>query len=228
MKDYYVVLGIPRNEDPRGIREAYRQLAKRYHPDRARPEASTAFREVVEAYEALADPERRSRFDRSLRRTEGRLDVAPDTIVLDDEPPPEPLSPEPVSLMRGFRRMHPSREDILERVLHNVLPARAPKGEQTVALDSELLLSGAERARGGVTWLAVPVFRGCSGCGGSGGGWLYPCPACHGCGVVEGEARLRISIPPREPEGVVLDVPLEPVGVHNLRVRLRLRVAAEL
>src|SRR5262249_46217789 len=109
IKDYYVVLGIPRNEDPRGIREAYRQLAKRYHPDRAGPEANTAFREVVEAYEALSDPERRSRFDRSLRRTEGRLDVAPDTIVLDDEPPPEPLSPEPVSLMRGFRRMHPSR-----------------------------------------------------------------------------------------------------------------------
>jgi hypothetical protein len=163
-----------------------------------------------------------------LRRAEGRLDVAPDTIVLDDEPPPEPLSPEPVSLMRGFRRMHPSREDILERLLHNVLPARAPKGEQTVALDTELLLSGAEHARGGVTWLDVPVFRACSACGGSGGGWLYSCASCHGCGVFEGQARLRISIPPGEPEGVVLDVPLEPAGVHNLLVRLRLRVDAGL
>ena len=228
MKDYYVVLGIPRNEDPHGIREAYRQLAKRYHPDRAGPEASTAFREVVEAYEALSDPERRSRFDRSLRRTEGQLDVAPDTIVLDDEPPPEPLSPEPVSLMRGFRRMQPSRDEILERVLHNVLPARAPKGEQTVALDAELVLSAAERARGGVTWLDVPVFSRCPVCGGSGGGWLYPCSACHGCGVVEGEARLRVSIPPWAPEGVVLDVPLEPAGVHNLVVRLRLRVGSGL
>ena len=228
MKDYYVVLGVPRNEDPHGIREAYRQLAKRYHPDRAGPEASTAFREVVEAYEALSDPERRSRFDRSLRRAEGRLDVAPDTIVLDDEPPPEPLSPEPVSLMRGFRRMYPSRDEILERVLHNVLPARAPKGEQTVALDTELLLSAAERARGGVTWLDVPVFRGCPACGGSGGGLLYPCAACHGCGVVEGEARLRVSIPPRAREGVVLDVPLELAGVYNLLVRLRLRVGSGL
>jgi hypothetical protein len=228
MKDYYVVLGIPRNEDPRGIREAYRQLAKHYHPERAGPEANTTFREVAEAYEALSDPERRSRFDRSLRRAEGRLDVAPDTIVLDDEPPPEPLSPEPVSLMRGFRRMHPSREDILTLLLHNVLPARAPKGEQAVALDTELLLSGAERARGGVTWLEVPVFRACSLCGGSGGGWLYPCATCHGCGVFEGQARLRVSIPPGEPEGVMLDVPLEPVGVHNLLVRLRLRVDAGL
>ena len=81
MKDYYVVLGVPRNETPRGIREAYRQLAKRYHPERVGPEASTTFRDVVEAYEALSDQERRSRLDRGLRRVEGRLDVAPDTIV---------------------------------------------------------------------------------------------------------------------------------------------------
>jgi molecular chaperone DnaJ len=226
MKDYYVVLGIPRNESPRGIREAYRQLAKRYHPDRAGPEASTEFRDVGEAYEALSDPDRRLRFDRGLRRAEGRLDVAPDTIVLDDEPPPEPLSPEPVSLMRGFRRMHPSREEILDRVLHNLLPARAPKGEQTVALQTELVLSAAERARGGVVWLDVPVFRGCPACGSSGGGWLYPCATCDGRGVVEREARLRVSIPPRAPDGVVLDVPLAPAGVHNLVVRLRLRVDA--
>src|SRR5262249_47720148 len=127
MKDYYVVLGIPRNEDPHGIREAYRQLAKRYHPDRAGPEASTAFREVVEAYDAPSALGPGSRFDRGLRRTEAQRAVARDTTVLDDEPPPDPLSPEPVSLMRGFRRMHPSRDEILERVLHNVLPARAPK-----------------------------------------------------------------------------------------------------
>jgi hypothetical protein len=46
--------------------------------------------------------------------------------------------------------------------------------------------------------------------------------------VVEGEARLRVSIPPWAPEGVVLDVPLEPAGVHNLVVRLRLRVGSGL
>ena len=112
MKDYYVVLGVPRNENLRGIREAYRQLAKRYHPDRAGQEGSTAFRDLVEAYAALSDLEQRSRLDRSLQRAEGRLDIAPDTIVFDDDLPPEPLAPAPVSLMRGFSRVRPSREEI--------------------------------------------------------------------------------------------------------------------
>jgi hypothetical protein len=224
MKDYYVVLGVPRNESPRGIREAYRQLAKRYHPDRAGQEGSTALREVVAAYEALSDREERSRLDRGLQRAEGRLDVAPDTIVFDDDLPPEPLAPAPVSLMRDFRCVRPSSEEILDRVLNNLLTARAPKGEQTVALDAELILSGAEGARGGVARLDIPVFRRCPVCGGTGGDWMYSCSTCDDRGVVAGEARLRVSIPPRAPDGVVLEVPLQEAGIHNLLVRLRLRV----
>jgi hypothetical protein len=224
MKDCYVVLGVPRNESPRGIREAYRQLAKRYHHDRAGGEASTTFRDVVEAYEALSDQERRSRLDRGLRRVEGRLDVAPDTIVFGDDLPPEPLAPEPVSLMRGFKHMRPSGEEILDRVLNNLLTGRAPKGEQTVALDAELVLSAAEGTRGGVARLDVPVFRYCPACGGTGGEWMYPCSTCDDRGVVEGEARLRVSIPPRAPDDIVLEVPLQQAGIHNLLVRLRLRV----
>jgi molecular chaperone DnaJ len=61
MKNYYLVLGVPRDEqDPRGIRDAYRQLAKEYHPDRAGPEGATALRDVVEAYEVLSHDEQRA------------------------------------------------------------------------------------------------------------------------------------------------------------------------
>ena len=60
MKNYYLILGVPRDEqDPRGIRDAYRQLAKQYHPERAGPEGATAFRDVVEAYEVLSHDEQR-------------------------------------------------------------------------------------------------------------------------------------------------------------------------
>jgi hypothetical protein len=135
-----------------------------------------------------------------------------------------PLAPEPVSLMRGFKRVRPSAEEILDRVLNNLLTGRAPKGEQTVALDAELVLSAAEGARGGVARLDVPVFRRCPACGGTGGEWMYPCSTCDDRGVVEGEERLRVSIPPRAPDGVVIEVPLQQAGIHNLLVRLRLRV----
>src|SRR5262249_15663888 len=102
--DYYLVLGVSRDETSRGIRHACRQPAKRHHPDLAGPEQAGAFRELVEAYEVLSDAEKRRRYTRGLRRAEGRLDVAPDTIVFSEEVPAEPLAPGPVSVRYGFRR----------------------------------------------------------------------------------------------------------------------------
>src|SRR5262249_44980799 len=65
--DYYLVLGVSRDETSRGIRDAYRQLAKRHHPDLAGPEQAEAFRELVEAYEVLSDAEKRRRYKRGPR-----------------------------------------------------------------------------------------------------------------------------------------------------------------
>jgi DnaJ-class molecular chaperone len=225
MKNYYLVLGVPRDEeDPRGIRDAYRQLAKQYHPDRAGPEGATAFRDVVEAYEVLSHDERRALHDQGLRRAEGRLDVAPDSIVLADDVPPEPLAPVPVSIPRGFRHVGPSPEELLDRVLHNLLTARASKAERLQALDAELVLSAAEVERGGVVRLGVPVFRTCPRCGGTGGDWLYPCSTCDHRGVVETEVPVRVHIPLRVWDGTMLELPLRDVGIYNLHVRLHLRI----
>src|SRR5262249_14145158 len=222
MKDHYLVLGVPRREGALGIRDAYRRLAKQCHPDRAGPEGATAFREVFEAYEVLRDSERRALHDRRLRRAEGRLDVAPDTIV--EQIPAEPLTPEPLSIPRGFRRVHPSAEELLERVLHNLLAARATKAERLRPLDVEVVLSSAEAACGGLLRLGVPVFRTCPRCGGRGGNWLSTCPTCDDSGVVEAEAPLGVRIPPRTRDGTVLEVALDAAGVRNLYVRLHLRV----
>ena len=155
MKDYYLVLGVPRREKPQGIRDAYRLLAKRYHPDRAGPGGMTRLQEIIEAYEVLRNEERRAGHDWRLRRAEARLDEAPDTIVQDV--PGEPIAP--MSIPRGFRRVHPSPEELLDRVLHNLLTGRATKGERLQALDAEVILSAGEAARGGLLRLGVPVFR---------------------------------------------------------------------
>ena len=65
-KDYYRVLGVDRDAPAEDIKKAYRQLALKYHPDRnpGSKEAEEKFKEAAEAYSVLADPEKRSAYDR--------------------------------------------------------------------------------------------------------------------------------------------------------------------
>ena len=55
-RDYYVLLGVDPATTARGIRDAYRHLALRYHPDRAGPQSTRFFQDVVDAYRVLSDP----------------------------------------------------------------------------------------------------------------------------------------------------------------------------
>jgi molecular chaperone DnaJ len=65
-KDYYRVLGMPRDAPAEDIKKAYRQMALKYHPDRnpGSKEAEERFKEAAEAYSVLGDPEKRSAYDR--------------------------------------------------------------------------------------------------------------------------------------------------------------------
>ena len=63
-KDYYEVLGVPRNAGEAAIKKAYRELARQYHPDVNKEHgAQERFQEISEAYEVLGDSEKRKRYD---------------------------------------------------------------------------------------------------------------------------------------------------------------------
>ena len=65
MAEYYEVLGVPRTADDKGIRQAFRRLARKYHPDLnpGDENAEKRFKEINEAHEVLSDPEARKKYD---------------------------------------------------------------------------------------------------------------------------------------------------------------------
>lgn len=65
-RDYYEVLGVPKDADDAALKKAYRVLAKKYHPDTnpGDAEAEAKFKEASEAYAVLSDPEKRAQYDR--------------------------------------------------------------------------------------------------------------------------------------------------------------------
>lgn len=65
-RDYYEVLGVPKNADKDAIKKAYRKVALKYHPDRNPDDkaAEEKFKEAAEAYEVLSDADKRARYDR--------------------------------------------------------------------------------------------------------------------------------------------------------------------
>jgi len=66
-RDYYEVLGVPRTASAEDVKRAYRQLARKHHPDlqpaAERSKAAERFKEINEAYEVLSDPDKRAKYD---------------------------------------------------------------------------------------------------------------------------------------------------------------------
>jgi molecular chaperone DnaJ len=64
-KDYYAVLGVPKNASAADIKKAYRKLAQQHHPDTKQgdPDAETRFKEISAAYDVLGDAEKRKAYD---------------------------------------------------------------------------------------------------------------------------------------------------------------------
>jgi curved DNA-binding protein len=65
-KDYYAILGVPRDASAADLKKAFRKLARKHHPDVAKDKktAEEKFKEINEAYEVLGDPEKRGKYDR--------------------------------------------------------------------------------------------------------------------------------------------------------------------
>jgi molecular chaperone DnaJ len=223
--DYYLVLGIRHDEGPSGVRAAFRELARRYHPDRAGPNGARFFRDLVEAYAVLSDDERRASYDRGLAHADPddeptRRPIAPRPAWAE----PESLVPDRISLLRDFQVTQPSVEEVFQRFLRDFVLAPPHRGGAPEPLRLQVIVDREQALRGGLLELDVPVFFPCAHCQASGSNGPFSCDACEGVGLVEREESVWVHVPAGVRDGTVLELPLRGLGIHATYLEVVVRV----
>jgi molecular chaperone DnaJ len=177
-RDYYEVLGVPKNASEDEIKKAYRKLAMKYHPDRNQgdgaKDAEARFKEAKEAYEMLSDAEKRAAYDQY-----GHAGVDPNMRG-------------PGGGAEGFGGFAEAFGDIFGDIFGQQRGAGGGRGGRQVYRGSDLSyameISLEEAARGKDAQIRIPSWDECETCHGTGakpGTQAKTCTTCHGQGVVQ-------------------------------------------
>ncbi|HEX76582.1 MAG TPA: J domain-containing protein [Dehalococcoidia bacterium] len=198
-KDYYRTLGVSRNATEKEIKQAYRRLARKYHPDvnLGDKSAEAKFKEINEAYEVLSDSEKRQKYDRfgdqwqyaeqfAKAGQQAQWDFGKGgTYTTFDFGDLGDLGGIFDNLFRGFGTS--SRA------------ARRPRKGESVDYPIEVTLE--EAYYGAKRVLELRAEELCSVCGGSGRVKNRPCAVCGGSGKAIRPKRLEVKVPPGVKDG---------------------------
>ncbi len=180
--DFYEVLGVDRNASEKDIRKAYRNLARKYHPDVNPdvPEAEQRFKEISQAYEVLSDKEKRKAYDRfgkeyqQYRRQSGAQSGGP-TMDFGDFVFTNFGAGNFADIFGDlFGQMHTSGGRA-HRYAAQMQPERGPNIEHQMPISFAEAFTGAEKV------LNLRIADRCPDCDGV-GGMTETCPECHGTG----------------------------------------------
>lgn len=175
-RDYYDILNVSRNATKEDIKNQYRTLALKYHPDRNKsPDAEERFKEISEAYAVLSDDEKRTQYDRFGHAGIDSRYSAEDIFRGADFD----------EIFRDLGFGFGGFESIFD-VLFGGRRPRGPVRGQDIRYDLEISL---EQAYAGLTTeIEVPRTERCSECNGSGarpGTSPKKCPECGGTGQIQ-------------------------------------------
>lgn len=225
-RDYYLILGVSRCVCDEGIKEAFRKLVKKYHPDVAGPLSRWEFQEIVEAYETLSDPDRKKSYDQGLAHAEGRAASGQESAMTGSAPRRRSPVPGPAAFMRDFFSISQPMDALFDRIFSDFTRMSLPGEEEPATLSLELILTPGEAMAGGRVPISVPVLYPCPECRGSGSAWPGDCPRCAGSGMAEEEEQAVLILPARVEPGTVFEVPLGGLGIHNCYLRVIVRVGS--
>jgi len=194
-KDFYQVLGVPRNASEKDIKQAYRKLARKLHPD-VNPgdkSAEPRFKEINQAYEVLSDPEKRKKYDQfgeNWQHAEqfARAGGQQQQTYWDFGKKGAQFDSGDMGGAEGFGT-------IFDSILHDFggRAPRRPRRGQDFEQPVEVTLE--EAYRGATRMLEMQSEEPCPTCRGKG------CQTCGGAGAVLRPRRLEVKIPPGVKDG---------------------------
>ncbi len=225
-RDYYEILGVPKNASDEEIKRAYRTLAKKHHPDANPGDASAGdrFKELSAAYEVLSDPQKRKAYD-----TYGHN--APQFQGGRGGPQGDPfggggggMGDMFEDLLSGFfgggRRRGAASGDDLQYELDLTLEEAAKGGDRKISFERAEKCgtcdgTGAKAGSRPVTCKTCggrgqvhvshgffAISRTCNTCRGRGTIIEHPCTSCKGVGMVRGTRNLTVTVPPGVDSGM--------------------------
>ena len=225
-KDYYEILEVSRNAGDDEIRNAFRRLARMYHPDKTgnNRDAEDRFKEINEAYEVLGDPARRSRYDDFTRGWEDGLtgdeawknfsrrsqfaDSGGRSHYQFDGPGFSEFFDELFGRggqpRNGSRRSEPEPDQ--EPVRNNSGPS-GPVDGRGDDLETDLWITLDEVVNGAVRPISMKRAMKCTTCYGMGQYNAHPCGACNGTGNIVANETCKVKIPKGIQPGAFLRVP---------------------
>lgn len=182
MKDYYKILGVNENATQEEIKQAYKKLAMRYHPDKnpGDKQAEEKFKEINEAYSVLSDPEKRKQYDQLRKFGVG----AGAGFNYED-------------IFSNFKTGFGDKFGFADSFLEDLLNQFFDRGEffrrsrrgvvkgDDINIDVEIPFLTS--IHGGEIYVDVPKKEICDVCGGTGakpGAKVYTCPVCGGSGTI--------------------------------------------
>src|SRR5574337_248028 len=183
-QDYYELLGVPRKASLKEIRQAYRKLARKYHPDLNPGDKSSEekFKQIQEAYDVLSDSKKRQMYDQFGFYAEGYPGGAP---------PGAGTGPGDVQFdFGGFDfggGAGTSFRDLFSQLFRGMgAEPRAAQAQAGTDLEYQIEISFWEAVRGTVKKMTITRLDACAECRGTGavGAAHQVCTACGGAGQV--------------------------------------------
>jgi molecular chaperone DnaJ len=190
-KDYYGILGVNRNASERELKQAYRRLARKYHPDvnAGDRSAEARFKEINEAYEVLANKENRQKYDQFGDQWQYADQFARAGY---QQSPFQDFTRGGT----GFRFEEADLGSLFDGLFggrfrtQRARPRRGRDIEHPVEVTLEEAYYGTKRT------IALESREPCSTCQGTGYIQNVPCSVCRGAGVMSRIKRLEVKIPP--------------------------------